>query len=145
VVALAVPQPSSRCSSVAAGGWFGRGAWEGAGPARAVTREALDAHRLYIAEVRHPIEVKAGENHLNPWLSRRIGYPVASPNLDTLELKLLGGRLLPGNSGRAAALYMYETRDGRALHHSIAAAIRRRKARCAIARPARSVGLLGRG
>jgi anti-sigma factor RsiW len=93
-------------------GWFGRGAWEGAGPARAVTTEALDAHRLYIAEVRHPIEVKAGENHLNPWLSRRIGYPMASPNLDTFGLKLLGGRLLPGNSGRAAALYMYEGASG---------------------------------
>jgi len=93
-------------------GWFGRGLWEGAGPARAVTTEALDAHRLYIAEVRHPIEVKAGEDHLNRWLSRRIGYPVAPPNLDTLGLKLLGGRLLPGNSGRAAALYMYETATG---------------------------------
>jgi anti-sigma factor RsiW len=77
-----------------------------------VTTEAFDAHRLYIAEVRHPIEVKAGENHLNPWLSRRIGYQVASPNLDTLGLKLLGGRLLPGNSGRAAALYMYEGTSG---------------------------------
>ena len=27
-----------------AAGWFGRGAWEGAGPARAVTTEAFDAH-----------------------------------------------------------------------------------------------------
>jgi anti-sigma factor RsiW len=93
-------------------GWFGRGLWEGIGPVRAVTTEALEAHRLYIAEVRHPIEVKAGESHLNPWLARRIGYPVASPNLDTLGLKLLGGRLLPGNSGRAAALYMYEAPSG---------------------------------
>ena len=62
-----------RCSAAAAG-WFGRGAWEGAGPARVVTTEAFEAHRLYIAEVRHPIEVKAGESHLNPWLSRRVGY-----------------------------------------------------------------------
>lgn len=96
----------------ASGGWFGRGLWEGMGPSRAVTTEALEAHRLYIAEVRHPIEVKAGESHLNPWLSRRIGYPVASPNLDTVGLKLLGGRLLPGNSGRYAALYMYEAPSG---------------------------------
>ncbi|TMJ01451.1 MAG: anti-sigma factor [Alphaproteobacteria bacterium] len=93
-------------------GWLGRGAWEGAMPARAVTTEALDAHRLYIAEVRHPIEVKAGESHLNPWLARRIGYPLPTPDLDTLGLKLLGGRLLPGTSGRAAALYMYEGSTG---------------------------------
>src|SRR6185436_6522046 len=38
------------------GGWFGRDVWEGAGPARVVTTEAFEAHRLYIAEVRHPIE-----------------------------------------------------------------------------------------
>ena len=93
-------------------GWLGRGAWEGAGPTRAVTTEAFDAHRLYIAEVRHPIEVKAGESHLNRWLSRRVGYEMPTPNLDPFGLKLLGGRLLPGNAGRAAALYMYEGATG---------------------------------
>src|SRR5688572_27888158 len=93
-------------------GWFGRGAWEGAGPTRAVTVEAFEAHRLYIAEVRHPIEVKAGESHLNRWLSRRVGYEMPTPNLDGFGLKLLGGRLLPGNAGRPAALYMYEGATG---------------------------------
>jgi anti-sigma factor RsiW len=94
------------------GGWFGRGVWEGAGPTRVVTVEAFEAHRLYIAEVRHPIEVKAGESHLNGWLSRRVGYAMPTPNLDALGLKLLGGRLLPGNAGRPAALYMYEGPTG---------------------------------
>jgi len=93
-------------------GWLGRGAWEGVGPTRAVTTEAFEAHRLYIAEVRHPIEVKAGESHLNRWLSRRVGYEMPTPNLDAFGLKLLGGRLLPGNAGRPAALYMYETSTG---------------------------------
>ena len=93
-------------------GWFGRGIWEGAGPARVVTTEAFEAHRLYIAEVRHPIEVKAGESHLNRWLSRRVGYEMPTPNLDAFGLKLLGGRLLPGNAGRPAALYMYEGPTG---------------------------------
>jgi len=93
-------------------GWFGRGFFDGAGPTRAVSLEAFEAHRLYIGEVRHPIEVKAGESHLNPWLSRRIGYALPTPNLDPFGLKLLGGRLLPGNAGRAAALYMYETANG---------------------------------
>jgi anti-sigma factor RsiW len=67
-------------------GWFGRDVWEGAGPVRAVTTEALDAHKLYIAEVRHPIEVKGNESHLNPWLSRRIGYAMPIPNLDPFGL-----------------------------------------------------------
>ena len=44
----------------------GAASCEGAGPTRSVTVEAIEAHRLYIAEVRHPIEVKAGESHLNP-------------------------------------------------------------------------------
>jgi anti-sigma factor RsiW len=77
-----------------------------------VTTEAFEAHRLYIAEVRHPIEVKAGESHLNRWLSRRVGYEMPTPDLDALGLKLLGGRLLPGNAGRPAALYMYEGPTG---------------------------------
>jgi anti-sigma factor RsiW len=95
-----------------AAGWFGRDVWEGAGPPRVVTTEAFEAHRLYIAEVRHPIEVKAGESHLNRWLSRRVGYEMPAPDLDPVGLKLLGGRLLPGNSGRPAALYMYEGPTG---------------------------------
>jgi anti-sigma factor RsiW len=93
-------------------GWFGRSFVDGAGPTLNLTVEAFEAHRLYIGEVRHPIEVKAGEEHLNRWLSRRIGYPMPTPNLGPLGLKLLGGRLLPGNAGRPAALYMYEGATG---------------------------------
>jgi anti-sigma factor RsiW len=95
-----------------AAGWYGRGVWDGTGTPRNVLVEAMDAHRLYISEVRHPIEVRANENHLNPWLSRRVGYTLAAPNLEPFELKLLGGRLLPGQQGRAAALYMYESASG---------------------------------
>jgi anti-sigma factor RsiW len=73
--------------------------------------EALGAHKLYIAEVRHPIEVKAGEQHLLPWLSRRVGTPLRAPDLGEFSLKLLGGRLLPGPVG-PAALLMYESPTG---------------------------------
>jgi len=73
--------------------------------------EALNAHKLYIAEVRHPIEVRAGEDHLIPWLSRRVGATLRAPNLEAYSLKLLGGRLLPGPNG-PAALFMYETPAG---------------------------------
>jgi anti-sigma factor RsiW len=73
--------------------------------------EALGAHKLYIAEVRHPIEVKAGEQHLLPWLSRRVGTTLRAPDLGEFSLKLLGGRLLPGPLG-PAALLMYESPAG---------------------------------
>ena len=75
------------------------------------TSDALGAHRLYIGEVRHPIEVKAEEDHLLPWLSRRVGTTLRAPDLSSFDLKLLGGRLLPGISG-PAALFMYEGASG---------------------------------
>jgi anti-sigma factor RsiW len=94
-------------------GWSGRGAWEGAGPARSVTAEAIDAHRLYVVEVRHPVEVPGSEaTHLAQWLSRRIGYSLRAPDLDGSGLKLVGGRLLPSSAGLGAAFFMYEGTTG---------------------------------
>ncbi len=93
-------------------GWMARGA-SAAAPSNfdIFTAEALSAHKLYIAEVRHPIEVKAEENHLLPWLSKRVGTPLRAPDLGAFGLKLLGGRLLPGMSA-PAALFMYESASG---------------------------------
>ena len=95
-----------------AAGWLARGA-SAAAPSEMETfaNEAIGAHRLYIGEVRHPIEVKAEENHLLPWLSRRVGTTLRAPDLAAFDLKLLGGRLLPGVVG-PAALFMYESGSG---------------------------------
>jgi anti-sigma factor RsiW len=98
----------------AAGGWFANDYFRTSAPnqaARALAEAALEAHRLYINEVRHPIEVRADEAHLLPWLSRRVGSQVRAPLLDEEGLKLLGGRLLPGSRG-PAALIMYEGQGG---------------------------------
>jgi anti-sigma factor RsiW len=93
-------------------GWLAHGA-SAAAPSglEQFTSEALSAHKLYTAEVRHPIEVRAGEEHLLPWLSRRVGTTLRAPDLESYSLKLLGGRLLPGPNG-PAALFMYETPAG---------------------------------
>ncbi len=93
-------------------GWVGRGA-SAAAPSEVevFTGDAIGAHRLYIGEVRHPIEVKAEEDHLLPWLSRRVGTTLRAPDLSGFGLKLLGGRLLPGLSS-PAALFMYEGANG---------------------------------
>jgi anti-sigma factor RsiW len=94
-------------------GWLGRGVWDGVAPAQAVTAEALDAHRLYVVEVRHPVEVSGADPaHLGQWLSRRIGYTLRAPDLDATGLKLIGGRLLPSPAGAAAAFFMYEGTTG---------------------------------
>jgi anti-sigma factor RsiW len=93
-------------------GWMARGASAAApAPLEMFIADAMSAHKLYIAEVRHPIEVQAGEQHLLPWLSRRVGTTLRAPDLAPFELKLLGGRLLPGPRG-PAALFMYENPSG---------------------------------
>jgi anti-sigma factor RsiW len=95
----------------AAGGWYGRAFWDGPPAARTVVAEALGAHRLYIAEMRHPIEVPADAAHLMPWLSRRVGSELRAPDLQRFGLKLIGGRLLPGPKS-PAAMFMYEGPSG---------------------------------
>lgn len=93
-------------------GWVARGAAATAPTAfEVLTKDAVSAHQVYVAEVRHPIEVAAGEDHLLPWLSRRVGVTIRAPDLGTFGLKLLGGRLLPGPIG-PAALFMYEGGTG---------------------------------
>ena len=76
------------------------------------TADALDAHRLYVVEVRHPVEVPGSERaHLQQWLTKRCGWDVRAPELAAAGLKLVGGRLLPGPSGPASFL-MYESASG---------------------------------
>ena len=94
-------------------GWMARGATAAVPTATgSVTADALEAHELYVVEVRHPVEVPGSERgHMTQWLSKRLGYEQRIPDLQTLGLKLIGGRLLPGPSG-AAAMYMYEGPTG---------------------------------
>ncbi len=96
-----------------AAGWMARGA-SAAAPSSSgsITADALEAHKLYVVEVRHPVEVPGSERaHMTAWLSKRLGYAQRIPDLQSIGLKLVGGRLLPGPTG-AAALYMYEGPSG---------------------------------
>jgi anti-sigma factor RsiW len=94
-------------------GWFGREVVDGgSAPGKTLTTDAIDAHKLYVVEVRHPVEVPGAEAaHLVQWLSKRLGYDLRAPDLGAIGLKLVGGRLLPGPSG-AAAFLMYEGASG---------------------------------
>jgi len=94
-------------------GWTARGI-EAAHPTDLTlfTSDALDAYRLYVVEVRHPVEVPGDQRpHLDQWLSKRVGSPLQAPNLDKIGLKLVGGRLLPGPTG-PTAFFMYEAPSG---------------------------------
>jgi anti-sigma factor RsiW len=93
-------------------GWFARGAANTPASLQSFTTDALDAHRLYVVEVRHPVEVPGSERaHLQQWLTKRCGWDVRAPELASAGLKLVGGRLLPGPKGPASFL-MYESASG---------------------------------
>lgn len=94
-------------------GWFGRDVIQ---PAEAASDLLIDsavaAHKLYVLEKRHAVEVTADEEeHLESWLSNRIQSPIAAPDLVAEGFTLVGGRLLPEGlytqSGPAAQL-MYQ-------------------------------------
>jgi anti-sigma factor RsiW len=73
---------------------------------------AAVAHAVYSPEVRHPVEVGADqEAHLVAWLSKRLGAPVRAPKLESVGYRLIGGRLLPGESGPVAH-FMYQCEKG---------------------------------
>ncbi|MCR6732882.1 MAG: anti-sigma factor [Afipia sp.] len=93
-------------------GWIAHGANARPSMFANFTGDALDAHKLYVVEVRHPVEVAGSEKaHLQQWLTKRCGWEVRAPELDATGLKLVGGRLLPGPTGPASFL-MYETASG---------------------------------
>ncbi len=93
-------------------GWLAHGATAAPSVFQSFTLDALDAHRLYVVEVRHPVEVPGNERtHLQQWLTKRCGWDVRAPELDATGLKLVGGRLLPGPAGPASFL-MYEGASG---------------------------------
>ena len=110
-------------------GWLGGWAVHGGSPATLVARavpefvhEARVAHVVYTPEKRHPVEVGADQSkHLIEWLSRRLGAPLATPDLSAQGYTLMGGRLLPGEQGQSRAQFMYEQASGErvTLHVSV--------------------------
>jgi anti-sigma factor RsiW len=93
-------------------GWMARAATTPRGQVATFTADAVDAYKVYVVEVRHPVEVPGSEEaHLTQWLSKRVGYQLRIPNLEAVGLTLVGGRLLPGPRG-AAAFFMYESKSG---------------------------------
>ena len=97
----------------AGGGWAANDLFRGGPDAELVlAHDAVVAHRIYEIEVRHAVEVPAKEEkHLVAWLSKRLDAPVRAPDLSTGGFQLVGGRLLPTESGPAAQ-FMYENEKG---------------------------------
>jgi anti-sigma factor RsiW len=102
----------------AATGWLAHGQYRPADRLAQMTplaRQAAIAHLVYTPDVRRPVEVGADhEEQLVNWLSKRIGTPVRAPKLGAQGFELVGGRLLPGNSGPVAQ-FMYQDASGQRL------------------------------
>lgn len=82
-----------------------------AGTAQGWVQRAALAHSVYVPEPRHAVEVKAQEEHLARWLTRRIQVPVKLFDLRAQGFDLVGGRLLPDGPGKSAQL-MYQDAQG---------------------------------
>jgi anti-sigma factor RsiW len=106
-------------------GWLANASWQGSGAFQPTVpkmagaqlehdfvRQASLAHSVYVPEVRHPVEVSALEQaHLVQWLSKRLGKPLKVPDLTAQGFELVGGRLLPGDTG-ARAQFMFQNAAG---------------------------------
>lgn len=97
-------------------GWAISEAYRPAAPAlraeEPLPLRAAIAHAVYSPEVRHPVEVGADQQaHLVAWLSKRLGAQVRAPNLESVGYRLVGGRLLPGESGPVGQ-FMYQCEKG---------------------------------
>lgn len=80
-----------------------------------MVQHAAVAYVTYASEVAHPVEIQASnEDHLEAWLSKRLGMDLRAPKLEAVGFKLMGGRLLAGTQGPAAQ-FMYEDSVGRRL------------------------------
>jgi anti-sigma factor RsiW len=97
----------------AGGGWFA--GQQAAHRPGGFALQAAVAHAVFAAENRHAVEVESAEaEHLNAWLGKRLGGPLAAPDLSAVGYRLLGGRLLSTESGPAAQ-FMYEDGNGERL------------------------------
>ena len=77
-----------------------------------LAEQAIAAHVIYAAEKRHAVEVPASDkDHLQTWLSNRVGLKLVAPDLAAEGFQLVGGRLLPAGHGKAAML-LYEDAKG---------------------------------
>ncbi|MGA7479392.1 MAG: anti-sigma factor [Azonexus sp.] len=101
-----------------AAGWLGHARYQGGEQIVQIIplpRQAAVAHVVYSPDVRRPVEVTADqEDQLVKWLSKRLGTPVTPPKLGAIGYELIGGRLLPGNSGPVAQ-FMYHDASGQRL------------------------------
>jgi len=102
-----------------AAGWFARPPENAM--AESLADKAINSYKVYAVETRHPVEVNGTEkDHLQHWLSKRIGVAFDIPDLQAQGYSLIGGRLLV-EGDKPAGLLMYENAEKQRLTIFIAA------------------------
>jgi anti-sigma factor RsiW len=93
-------------------GWYGRDLnLQRDGTPTTFARQVALTHVLYASDVNRPVEIWAAEEkRLVNWLSKRLGFPVRAPDLNSLGFALVGGRLVAGNE-LPTAMFVYENAD----------------------------------
>jgi anti-sigma factor RsiW len=93
-------------------GWYGRDlSLHREGTPTTFVRQAALVHALYAGDANRPVEIWAAEEQrLVRWLSKRLGFQVHAPDLNSLGFALVGGRLVAGNEN-PTALFVYENSD----------------------------------
>jgi len=93
-------------------GWFGRDlSLQRDGTPTTFARQVALTHVLYASDVNRPVEIWAAEEkRLVNWLSKRLGFAVRAPDLNSLGFALVGGRLVAGNE-MPTAMFVYENAD----------------------------------
>ncbi len=93
-------------------GWFGRDLLlQREGTPTTFVRQTALTHVLYASDVNRPVEIWAAEEkRLVNWLSKRLGFAVRAPDLNSLGFALVGGRLVAGHE-KPTAMFVYENVD----------------------------------
>lgn len=93
-------------------GWFARDLTVPGTQSQTLAANAMLAYDTYVVEVAHPVEVLSSDaDHLNAWMSKRLGHETRPPDFSVAGFTLMGGRIVPSDQG-AAALYMYDNAQG---------------------------------
>lgn len=107
-------------------GWFARPLLDTQPPSARLIASAVNAHKVYVAESRHAVEVGGYDSeHLSTWLSNRLDTTLDMPDLTSEGFSLVGGRLLPGaeDTGGRAAQLMYENDEKQRITIYVTAAL----------------------
>lgn len=96
-----------------AGGWSMRGFDASSrGGVAAVAQEAAENFAVYGSDHSHPVELRATDRaELVSWATKRLGRPVAVPDLAASGYRFMGGRIVATAHG-PAAMFMYDDDRG---------------------------------